>query len=122
MAYGIEAGVTLLLGGVDTNVYTSANITLAIAHADIVVDSINNDASAARKTAASDLIAAELLKHASANKALKGLSSDGGNSGRPAVSGEGHDYHVPEAALLILGTPNTASSFTNTTPNLSGEI
>lgn len=121
MAYGANATVTMLIGGVDTHVFTDANITIAVAIADVWVDSINNDASGARKTAASNLYAAELMKNASATGNLKGLSSDGGNTGRPAKSGGG-TFKAPAAALAILGTPNVQPHFTNTTPNLSGEI
>ena len=121
MAYGVEAGVALLIGGTDTTFYTSANITLAIAHADVLVDSINSNASATAKTAASDLIAAELLKHGSANKKLKGLSSVGGISGRPPISGEGHEYTIPKSVYTILAHKSDEPHFNTDTPSSSGE-
>ena len=121
MAYGVEAGVTVLLGGIDTEVFTSANIALAIAHADIIVDSINSSAGDNAKTAASDLISAELLKHSAATKKLKGLSSDGGFAGRLARSGEGHYYHIPPIVYKILAATSDEPTFTTTTPEITGE-
>ena len=76
MAYGASAGVTLLIGKVDADVFTSANITAAIAMGDTLVDKINSTAAAADKTLASNLIACEILKRGSVNFLMKGLSSD----------------------------------------------
>ena len=119
MAYGANATVTMMIGGVDTHVFTDANITIAVATADAYVDSINSKASATIKTEASNLIATEIMKHAGATGQLKGLGSDGGNTGRPAKSGGG--FQIPVLARqMLMATP--ATSFTNTTPNLSGEI
>jgi len=83
MAYGTEAKVLFNLGksAVDTIFYTSANITLAIADADLIVDRINSSASAEQKTAASSMIAADIMLNKFQLAQTNGLDSTGGSEG-----------------------------------------
>lgn len=120
MAYGTEAGVTLLIGGTDVVTFTSANIAAAIAMADVLVDKINDNASATIKTLASNIISADIMKKGRVNKLLKGLSSDAGNQGRPARSGSTIQDYIPKSAWLLLEESYPASTFTTKTPDSSG--
>jgi len=119
MAYGTSAGVTLLIGGTNTGTFTASNITAAIAMGDTWVDKINSSAVAARKTLASNIIAAEVLKKGSISNKLKGLSSDGGHEGRPARAGFLEKY-VPQEAIDLLST-KPRSTFTVASPQVTGE-
>jgi len=119
LAYGTVAGVTMLVGGVDTKTFTEANMAIAIALADVIVDSINSGASAGNKSSASDLIAAEYMKGGRVANKLKGLTSDGGTGGRPSRSGSYADA-IPKAALILL-SEKVDSEFNVSTPSESGE-
>jgi len=118
LAYGTVAGVTMLVGGVDTKTFTEANMAIAIALADVIVDSINSGASAGNKSSASDLIAAEYMKGGRVANKLKGLSSDGGTGGRPSRSGSYADA-IPKAALILL-SEKVDSEFSVATPDVAG--
>lgn len=118
MAYGTVAGITMLLGGLDTVTFTEANMAIAIVISDAIVDSINSGASAANKTAASDLIAAEYMKGGRVANKLKGLTSDGGTGGRPSRSGSYADS-IPKAALILL-SEKVDSEFHVATPDVTG--
>jgi len=119
MAYGTSADVTLLLGGVDTAYFTVANMNIAIVMSDIWVDVINSSASSAKKTLASNIIAAEIMKRGRVTNKLKGLTSDGGTAGRPSRTGSYPDY-IPKEALVLLQSKPT-SSFPVHSPSVSGE-
>lgn len=116
MAYGTTAGVTMLVGGIDTKTFTIANMNIAIPIADAIVDSINSDAIAAKKTAASNIIAAEYMKSGRVANKLKGLSSDGGTGGRPSRSGA-YLKNIPPAALILLAE-KPAPSFAEATAEI----
>ena len=122
MAYGTEAGVTFLIGGTDTEFFTSANIAIAIASADVFVDLINTDASAARKTEASNLIAESFMKNGRVNRQLKGMSSDGGTTGRPARTASRWDLIPKEVYSILGGQQRLRTSFSRVTPNELGEV
>jgi len=85
MAYGSEAGVTLLVGG-NTEFITSANITAAIAMADVYVDIINSSASATIKTQASNEISANILLFGQSNFETRGLKSVGDTNQTESVT------------------------------------
>lgn len=81
MAYGTSGGVLLRLGlpSVETTGYfTTTNITAAIADADTIVDQINDEAVAALKTMASNMIAADILWNSYGQSQLAGMASRGG--------------------------------------------
>ena len=121
MAYGSETGVTLLIGGADLITFTagsSGNIVAAIVMSDTIVDRINSSAAATNKTLASNLIAAEILKRGRVTYKLKGLNSDGGNEGRPGVSGSLNDLVTSEVYLLLKTQPS--SKFHVSTPDVTG--
>lgn len=109
----------MLVGGVDTKTFTTANMTIAIGIADAIVDSINSGAAAAKKTAASDLIAAAYMRSGRVTNKLKGLTSDGGTGGRPSRSGSYPEW-VPKTALILLAA-KSESSFHVATPKVTGE-
>ncbi len=109
----------MLLGGVDTVTFTAANMAIAITISDAIVDSINSDASAAKKTAASDIIAAEYMKGGRVANKLKGLTSDGGTGGRPSRSGS-YPSVIPKAALVLLAD-QPDSEFHVSSPKVTGE-
>jgi len=85
MAYGESASVTLLVGGTSV-FFTTANITTAISLADVEVDNINASASDSQKTAASNLLASDLLLVANANRLTGGLASSRQTNGQPAYN------------------------------------
>lgn len=120
MAYGTSAGVTLLIGAVDIQTFTSTNITAAIVLGDAVVDSINSSASAAKKTSASNVYAAHALRAGRATFELKGLSSVGGVSGRAAKGGS-YDIDIPPLVYKILAHDDDAPHFNIDTPSSLGE-
>ena len=118
MAYGSAAGIGARLGGATTGThFTSTNIALAIIEADYIVDSINSAASATMKTAASNILAADIMVQGGANDALQGLGSDGGISGRPARSGKVSSYEIPKIVYQILAN-KVRASFDDTTPTV----
>ena len=120
MAYGTAAGVGVRLGGATTGThFTTANITLAITDADFIVDSINSGADANNKTAASNIIAADILVQGGANDSLQGLGSDAGISGRPAKSGKVGSYEIPAIVYQIL-MAKVRTSFDEQTPSSVG--
>lgn len=84
MAYGTEAEVLyfLTLSAVDTDYFTSANITIAITHADLEVDQINSNADSVTKTQASAMLAAgELIVN-------KSLADNNYNSSLSQTNGQ----------------------------------
>ena len=120
MAYGTAAGVGVRLGGATTGThFTTANITLAITDADYIVDTINSAAGANAKTAASNILAAEILLQGGANDSLQGLSSDAGTSGRPGKSGKVNAYEIPKIVYQILAA-KVRTSFDEQTPDSTG--
>lgn len=119
MAYGTEDGVTLLIGGTDA-FFTAAKIAAAIVSSDVVVDLINDGASAAKKTLASNIIAKNILMDARVNKQLKGLMSDGGGDGRPGKSAKEWKYVTPDVLLLLEEMPTP--SFKKNSPDAAGEF
>ena len=120
MAYGTTAGVTVLVGGVDTVFFTTTNMSAAIVISDILVDAINSGASDNDKQVASDLIAAEIMKKGRITNKLKGLSSDGGVQGRPSRAAAYRDY-IPKEAYTTLLSTKPGPSFKTLSPNSSGE-
>lgn len=122
MAYGTTAGVTLLLGGVDTTTYTTTNMTAAIVMSDVWVDKINPSASDAIKTQASNEIAANIMKSGRANKKLKGLSSDGGTQGRPGVGGNIYPDFVTPSIITLLRESERAPKFSHRQPDVTGSV
>lgn len=122
MAYGSETNVTLLIGGADTEFFTSGssgNIVAAIVISDVLVDGINSGATTAKKGVASELIAAEILKKGRITNKLKGLSSDGGQQGRPARAAAYRDY-IPLEAYIMLTGKKKRPSFRLSTPSDDG--
>ena len=101
MAYGTAAGVTFLIGGVDTEFYTTTNIALAIGWSDTVVDHYNSNAPAATKILVSNEVAAWYMKKARAEKQMKGLSSDGGGQGKPAKTAPNRE-NIPKYLVRML--------------------
>jgi hypothetical protein len=88
MAYGVNASVTFLVGGLqDTNI-DSNNIDTAISMADVYVDQINSSASSDVKTQASNEIAANIVMWAQSNSELRGLKAVGPTNNVEAISGE----------------------------------
>jgi hypothetical protein len=89
MAYGTEAKVLFysnLSAAASAGMFTSANIALAIAAADIEVDIINSSASSTIKTEASSLVASDILFNRQALSLTGGLASSGGSNGEPGAS------------------------------------
>ncbi len=122
MAYGTEAGVTFLIGGTDSDFFTSANIAIAIASADVFVDMINTNSTSARKTEASNLIAEAFMKNARVTRQLKGMSSDGGTRGRPAKTATRWDLIPKEVYTILGGKQSLRPAFKRNTPNEQGEF
>lgn len=118
MAYFTEANVAFHIGGIDTTTFTSANIAIAGAIADTIVDSINSSAAAAHKAIAADLIAAELMKDGRVGLELKGLSTDSGHIGSSNKSGT-YGITIPRLALKVL-SPRKRPVFKTTTPDIDG--
>lgn len=88
MVYGVNASVTLLVGGLQNTAITSANIDAAIVMADVYVDKINSSAPAATKTQASNEIAANIILYAQANSELRGLKNVGQTNGTEGIAGD----------------------------------
>lgn len=86
MAYGTEAGVLFNLGRASaeaTGYFTSANIAVAIAQADVIIDQINSSASSSTKTQASNMLAADLMWNNWAQALTNGLAQQSGTQGEP---------------------------------------
>ena len=121
MSYGTATGVQLELGvETDDVFYDATRIAAAIVKADVWVDLINSDATAARKTEASEIIAAGILLRANMNRQLRGVSSDSGNESRSAKSGANRPYTPPKAVYRILGIQRLPT-VTSVTPKSTGE-
>lgn len=121
MPYGGHTNCEYWAGGPDP-FYTTTRKTEAIAIADVLVDLINSDASAANKSHGSNIIAGAILKHWKQEEILKGTASDSGHAGRSAHA-RASDYHflIPGLAVLILtGTDVFSSAFVRYKPNSDG--
>jgi len=119
MAYGESASVTLMIGGTSV-FFTTANITTAISLADVEVDNINASASASQKTAASNLLASDLLLVANANRLTGGLASSSQTNGQPAYNfagGVGFRAEALAKAKELLRTKRFMSSTSVSTKN-----
>ena len=119
MAYATEAGIAFLIGGIDTTFFTSANIALAILHADVLVDSINSGAAANDKIYAANMIGMELMLHGRANLETKGLASDAGHIGSAAKSISSHEIHIHPSIYALLKGNHPRPVFKTTTPSLN---
>ena len=78
VAYGTAAGVSLLLGSDATHFpapLDSDDVTAAITMADTIVDTLNSQASAAKKTLASNMIAARILLNSSQRYLTEGTQT-----------------------------------------------
>ena len=122
MGYGDDpAGVLFELGiaaAETSGFYTTTHITAAIAQADIIVDTVNSSASAARKTQASNYIAAQVLRDKRANgEILEGIT-DSGDSGRPSKIRDINDLiaKITPFVVLMLGSSLPLPSITEQVP------
>ena len=119
MAYATEAGIGFLIGGVDTTFFTSANIQIAMAHADVWVDSINSGASTNAKIYAGNMIGAEIMLHGRQNLETKGMVSDAGHIGSSAKSVTTHEIHIHSDIIRLLKGNPPRPSFKTVTPSLN---
>lgn len=100
MAYGTSAGVTLLIGKV-TEIMDASAITAAITKADIYVDQFNSSASAVMKTAASEVIAADILQNSQSIVDSRANASKSGTDGEPAITLKLRPIPSKEALTLL---------------------
>ena len=122
MVYGLEATVTLSLGGVDTEFFTSANIQAAIAEADRYVDKINSNASAETKTICSNRIAKNIMLDGRNNHILKGLHSDGGRAGSSGKSRLTFNVMVDDETMEMLEEMPDVNIQVDNKPNEAGDV
>lgn len=92
--------------------FTTANITAAIADADLLVDTINDAAAAALKTMASNEIAADLMWNAYGQSQLAGLASRGGVNTEQA--GTLDRRKIPSDNVRRILTPSASITFATT--------
>lgn len=97
MAYGVNATVQILVGGL-TEFITSDNIDTVITVTDSWVDDINSQASSTNKTLASNLLAADMLLNIQARSDAKGAMNLGGTQGNPQIA--------PPSQFVSNGTMN----------------
>lgn len=124
MAYYTEAGTLIKLGlaAVDTDYFTSANITAIGTEADAWVDRKNNSASSAQKTTSSEhYICYKLLSQRPGGK-LKGMTTSGA-SGSPTklVETQTAQWHLKMALEALEDDDDSyVSVFSTEVPDIDG--